>query len=501
MKYLYFPNFFSHAALLWQAALIILFSFCVNWAPALAPATASPDAQMGVRYAMFQDVHVMMAVGFGFLYTLLRRYAWSGVSYNYLIAAAVLQWGFLAQGFWENVRRRVDGSLAAPSFPAIPLSLEGIIDADYTVATVLISFGALLGRLSAAQALHMAFWEALFSTANVSIARHLGVADAGGSMIIHVFGAAFGLAFAAAFGDPAARGEGNGEAKLSTSRHNGTFAMIGTLFLFCFWPSFNGALLSGAAQQRAALATLLAICASVLVAFAASKAVHGGAAFDMEHVQNATLAGGVAIGACCDMLASPGGALAVGAVAGLVSVYGFSFASPWLKARGLTDTCGIFNLHFMPGLLGGVASAVAMGSLGAGDSAEWPAEARARHFPGHFVVHARSAVEAGAWQMAVCVISLAFGGAAGALTGLALRARAPCEPLALYYEDAAEFNVPAGDEEEPELEAAIGAKGAAEKAELVAGMAAVLLEALGGAKGGGVQPEVALRLRALVARE
>jgi hypothetical protein len=45
--------------------------------------------------------------------------------------------------------------------------------------------------------------------------------------------------------------------------------------------------------------------------------------------------------------------VAVGAVAGLVSVYGFSFASPWLKARGLTDTCGIFNLHFLPGLLGG----------------------------------------------------------------------------------------------------------------------------------------------------
>ena len=58
MKYLYFPNFFSHAALLWQAAIILLFSFCVNWAPALAPATASADAQMGVRYAMFQDVHV-----------------------------------------------------------------------------------------------------------------------------------------------------------------------------------------------------------------------------------------------------------------------------------------------------------------------------------------------------------------------------------------------------------------------------------------------------------
>jgi ammonium transporter Rh len=434
-KSIFTPNHFAHAALLFQAAIVLLFSFCVTWHADIAP-SATPGAQVGIRYAMFTDVHVMMSIGFGFLYTLLRRYAWTGVSYNFLLCASVLQWAFLAQGFWENVRHRVSGALAPGSFPAIPLDLDRMIDADYTVATVLISFGAVLGRLSAAQALHMAFWEALFATANVSIQRHLGVADAGGSMVIHVFGAAFGLAFALALGDRALAGEGNGEAKLSTSRHNGTFAMIGTLFLFCFWPSFNGALLAEGAQQRAALATLLSISASVVVAFAASKAVHGGARFDMEHVQNATLAGGVAIGACCDMLANPGGAVAVGAVAGLVSVYGFSFASPWLKARGLTDTCGIFNLHFLPGLLGGVASAVAMGSLDAG---QWPDAARNAHFKGHA---GRSPLTAGCWQMAVCAISLGFGGAAGALTALLVKRGPAFEPLTNFYEDAEEWNTP-----------------------------------------------------------
>ena len=297
-KRVFSPNHFSHAALLWQAAIVLLFSFCVSWAPQIAtntpPSPPSPlSPQLGVRYAMFQDVHVMMAIGFGFLYTLLRRYAWTGVSVNFLICAAVAQWAFLTQGFWENVRGRVNGSIPNTSFPAIPLNIDRMIDADYTVATVLISFGALLGRLSAAQALHMAFWEALFATANVSIQKHLGVSDAGGSMVIHVFGAAFGLAFAYAFGDRAARGEGNGETKLSTSRHNGTFAMIGTLFLFCFWPSFNGAMLDGGAQHRATITTLLSIAASVVVSFAASKAIHGGRFFDMEHVQNAVLAGGV----------------------------------------------------------------------------------------------------------------------------------------------------------------------------------------------------------------
>ena len=117
-------------------------------------------------------------------------------------------------------------------------------------------------------------------------------------MIIHTFGAAFGLAFAYAFGDKASQmiKVGNGEDQLGTSRHNGTFAMIGTIFLFCFWPSFNAALLSGANAGRAVVNTSLSIAGSVTMAFALSKAIHAGRYFDMEHVQNATLAGGVAIG-------------------------------------------------------------------------------------------------------------------------------------------------------------------------------------------------------------
>ncbi len=43
------------------------------------------------------------------------------------------------------------------------------------------------------------------------------------------------------------------------------------------------------------------------------------------HVQNATLAGGVAVGTSADMMIQPYGALFVGTVAGLLSVIGFRF--------------------------------------------------------------------------------------------------------------------------------------------------------------------------------
>jgi ammonium transporter Rh len=44
---------------------------------------------------------------------------------------------------------------------------------------------------------------------------------------------------------------------------------------------------------------------------------------DMEVLLNATLAGGVVLGASCDMISNPGFAMVTGAVAGAISAVGF----------------------------------------------------------------------------------------------------------------------------------------------------------------------------------
>ena len=95
----------------------------------------------------------MMGIGFGFLYTLLRRYAWTGVGLNFLLCACTYQWAILCTGFWDNVLHIVVGK--HETFKAIPLNLEALINGDYVTATILISFGAMLGRISPAQALWM----------------------------------------------------------------------------------------------------------------------------------------------------------------------------------------------------------------------------------------------------------------------------------------------------------------------------------------------------------
>ena len=42
-------------------------------------------------YPMFQDVHVMIFIGFGFLMTFLHKFTFSSVGFNFLLAAIALQ--------------------------------------------------------------------------------------------------------------------------------------------------------------------------------------------------------------------------------------------------------------------------------------------------------------------------------------------------------------------------------------------------------------------------
>lgn len=80
----------------------------------------------------------------------------------------------------------------------------------------------------------------------------------------------------------------------------------------------------------------------------------------MIDIQNATLAGGVAMGACANMNINPIWAILIGISSGIISCLGFSKLQAFLESKiGLHDSCGIMNLHCLPGIWGSIWAAVA----------------------------------------------------------------------------------------------------------------------------------------------
>jgi ammonium transporter Rh len=106
----------------------------------------------------------------------------------------------------------------------------------------------------------------------------------------------------------------------------------------------------------------ISISGATLVTFAVSIAFDG--KLDLVHIQNSTLAGGVAMGAVPHLRLGPGAALLVGCFAGALSTCGYSKVSPWLEVHaGIRDTCGVNNLHGMPGILGGIVGVITLAGL------------------------------------------------------------------------------------------------------------------------------------------
>ena len=52
---------------------------------------------------MFQDVHVMMLIGFGFLMTFLKRHGFGSVGFNFLLTVYVIQWALLVNGWFAGI--------------------------------------------------------------------------------------------------------------------------------------------------------------------------------------------------------------------------------------------------------------------------------------------------------------------------------------------------------------------------------------------------------------
>jgi len=275
--------------------------------------------------------------------TFLEKYGLSAVGLTLLLTALNMECNLVIEGL-------LTGNLS--------ISMDSLINAEFSAAALLISFGALIGRATPLQMCLIAIAESLFYALNkiVFVFGIFNAEDVGGTLTIHMFGAFFGLAASYALGPHEKESASNNAA----SRVSDVFSLVGTTLLWVYWPSFVGATESGVDvnEMHCLINTIMSLIGSTGAAFYLSQYLNNGK-FDAVHIQNSTLAGGVAIGATARLAMGPGVAFIVGLAAGSVSVLGYFYSSPYLEGKfGLYDTCGVANLHGYPSVLGGLLSII-----------------------------------------------------------------------------------------------------------------------------------------------
>lgn len=289
---------------------------------AATTAIASGDLESLAEVQIYERaIHVMamLLIGFGFLMVFVRGYGLSALTATYLMVAAALPGYFLLK--------------ATGLFGERTVGIENLILAEFAAASLLICAGAVLGRLKIWQYLILAGFFLPAYMLNEWIVQGGGghfiaagaFVDTGGSIIIHAFGALFGLGAAVSMTTLKAR-----NIPIASDFVSDRFSLLGSMVLWVFWPSFCSALVVPSLVPATAMNVVMALCGSTLLTYFATVTLRRGIC--AADIANATLAGGVAIGSTCASV-SLVAAFAIGAVAGLAAlifVGGIDRGAQWL---------------------------------------------------------------------------------------------------------------------------------------------------------------------------
>ncbi|XP_027561714.1 blood group Rh(CE) polypeptide isoform X2 [Neopelma chrysocephalum] len=284
----------------------------------------------------------MVIFGFGFFLMVLRRYGFSSTGFNLLIIVLGVQFSVL-----------VEDSLVFFSLEANEGILKSIAKAFISMTAVVISTGAVLGKTNLMQLIVMTLVELIvFYVSRWINRRYLEIGDHLSLMHVHLFGAYFGLAVTSCFPEPSPRLDKN----RSTPKSD-LFSMLGCVFLWVFWPSFNSLLTQSG--RKAALNTYFALAVSAVTAFMLSALTSKDGKFRMTHIHSAALAGGVIVSFTAEVISHPWIAMILGLLGSAITILGSHCLqrclNPPLKIH---DTSGVHFTFGLPAVLGALAQVV-----------------------------------------------------------------------------------------------------------------------------------------------
>ena len=77
----------------------------------------------------------------------------------------------------------------------IRIDIAHLMAGDFAAGAAMITFGAVLGKINLQQMFFLVWWEMIWYGLNEAICVNIfHVTDAGGSILVHTFGAYFGVA-------------------------------------------------------------------------------------------------------------------------------------------------------------------------------------------------------------------------------------------------------------------------------------------------------------------
>jgi ammonium transporter Rh len=302
------------------------------------------------KYNRAIHIMAMLLAGFGFLMVFVKSYGRSAVTATYLLVSVAIPLYILKDSL---------GILGSSGS-----EIDSLILAEFAAASLLICAGAPLGRLKMGQyiLLGLLFMPAYAFNEWILLDNGLGListgsfVDTGGSIVIHAFGAIFGLGVIMTMTT-----KSEIDLPIETDATSDRFSLLGSMILWLFWPSFCAALVAPELVPHTAINVILALSGATIATYFASIFLRG--KISAADIANAALAGGVAIGSTCD-LATFSEAFIVGILAGALSTLGFAVLQSKVEniIKGI-DTCGVMNLHGIPGLLGGLAAIVVVDGI------------------------------------------------------------------------------------------------------------------------------------------
>ena len=295
------------------------------------------------KYNRAIHIMAMLLVGFGFLMVFVKKYGRSAVTATYLLVSVAIPLYIFKDSLG------ILGSAGS--------EIDSLILAEFAAASLLICAGAPLGRLKMGQymLLGLLFVPSYALNEWILLDNGFGLispgafVDTGGSIVIHAFGAIFGLGVVMNMTT-----KNEIDLPIESDSTSDRFSLLGSMILWLFWPSFCAALVAPELVPHTAINVILALSGATIATYFASISLRG--KISAADIANAALAGGVAIGSTCDVASFPE-AFIIGILAGALSTFGFAVLQSKIEnmIKGI-DTCGVMNLHGMPGILGGIAA-------------------------------------------------------------------------------------------------------------------------------------------------